>query len=261
MQNSEFANCIIIIKCKISYISNKKLNKHNVKNVVFLFSPGASDASYYSSLFKSLNNKYTFISINYPGRGSSSVIKNNSINQIGYYCSGFINTFCNKYGVKNYYLFGLSFGATILIESIKYLNIKAIKKVVIVNGVEFFNSPSKLFFKLILIPCLLSKNTRLIYKYIFTKVFVVFEEFGEGDLLSITKQIYSIVSYKFKPSKDYTKIPAVFINSKKDEIILVKHTKLLKKTFKNGQFIRLNLKTHRISKPRLIKIFNNIFFN
>lgn len=261
MKNNTYFGVLDINGAKVSYISNKPIKK-NIKNVVFLFSPGASNAKYYSYFFSRCSTKYTLVSINYPGRGDSSVVFDNSVKNISAICAGFINKLCSIYNVSRFSLFGLSFGGTILIETIKNLNIKNTKRVVIVNGVEFFNSPSKIFFKLILLPCFYSKNTRIIYKYVFTKIFIVFEDFGKGDLLSIAKQIYSIVDYKFKPHIFYSKIIAVFINSKKDEIILKKHIKLLKQVFKKGKFIKLNVKTHRVSKASLLKIFtSNIFLD
>lgn len=243
---------IFIDSSKITYYTN---NVKGFRRVIFLFPPGVSDGSFYVSLFKNFKKTDLLISLDYPGRGGSYPVSDNSIENISFLMSKVILKICKRRRIKNYYLFGISYGGSIALETIKYTKKEKISKIILISSGEYISSRSRLFLKVLLIFCIHFSFTRTIL-FELNKYIHIFEDFPKDNLGILFSQLDGVIKYKIS----YTiliNIPATIIWFSRDNIIRKSSKIKIEKLFKNKNILYMHKNEHKIRHREVTKEFIN----
>ena len=237
---------------QFSYWSN---GVKNPLNIYILLAPGASGGGFFKNIIKLFPKNNLIISFDYPGRGSSIPISDNSIYSISKEVLNYIK--CLKL-IKKPYLVGLSYGTAVATELVK-IDSSIFKELILVAPGEFIDKKYHFIIKLIFLPAKFSENIRKFYRAVLVKYLSsVFKTFPKKNLKSILYQWLGIIEYNL--DTNFTcKLPCTILAYSHDQLIRKGSILKVKKIFPNSIiFLEVsdhNLNINYISKRLLIDLF------
>ncbi len=238
-------------------INGKKLSywKNNVKSprkTLFILPYGPHSGKIIKNYMPYFDKDVRIISPDYPGRGKSDPIEDNSAAGL----AASMNALVKKLKLREVIVVGISFGFSIANEMVR-LNEKICKTVVFVAGGEYFSTPQRIFLNLLFYPAKMSEGARRFYRRALISLDIT-PFYPPKNLKSILGQWLDSVNYLIPEDRKISTL-AVILNMRRDKIVRKKSLAKLERIFTNCRVVEIDAShSPALNETDLKKIYGYI---
>jgi|CXWL01.1.fsa_nt_gi pimeloyl-ACP methyl ester carboxylesterase len=227
---------------KISFSYYERGAESYTDTLIFL-SPGASTGRAVGMYLEFFPQNLRVISPDLPGRGGTTYVDDNSLENIG----RLMNHFVEMIGVDDAIIAGVSFGGSVAHEMCRA---KDYKKVYLVASGEYFTPLIRTIITTLFYLPTVSLFVQRVYVFIFLHIFPFFgrlEQDDWTDTRGLFAQWLKIVNYRISMDKTMH-LPAELVFLKNDSIVQASSIKKLQKCYPNSVTTFVNVRHALILK-------------
>lgn len=219
-----------------------------------LLPPGASDGNYFIELENVFPKNINLFSVDYPGRGNSSRISDNSVNGIA---TAICDYLFEIFGNNPICLLGTSYGTAITFEILKFKKLN-VKEIILIAPGEFINTKFHWILNTLFIPAKHSESIRQKYREFILRFSPFFDEFPTENLKDIMEQWFGIMQYQIDTKVTFN-IPAKILVFSHDHIIREGSLKKVREVLPNS-VIMAEISDHELNFNKFSKRLLTLLF-